>query len=346
MGEYEVTVLTGRHGPSLPITEKVNGVNVVRARPLFFLHKGYISTDFVRKYLRLSRVADLVHLHLPLFEAGLLAFLTPKPTPIVSTYQCDLAAGRYWLDRVATVAVRLSSRRCLKRSRKIVVSSRDYALGSSILRGLEDRWVEIFPPCKEFTCGWAIKEPADDGSLRIGFLGRFVREKGIDVLLDAVPLVLEKFPETKFLLAGEFIDVAGGTIYEEIRSKLNVVGSNVELLGRLEDSQLQAFYSSLDLFVLPSVNSYEAFGMVQVEAMRAGVHVVATDIRGVRVPVQLTGNGELVPPGDPIALAATIIRCLSRVGRTRPIEVAQRADKVFANSDAFNQYRTLYRSLL
>jgi len=346
LGEYEVTVLTGRHKPSLPITEKVNGVNVVRANPLFFLHKGYISTDFVRKYLRLSRAAHLVHLRLPLLEAGLLALLTPKSIPIVSTYHCDVVAGKDWLDRLATAAVHLSSRLCLKRSRKIVVSSHDYAAGSPILRGLEDRWVESFPPCKEIAYQASMNGPASDGAVRIGFLGRFVREKGIDVLLDAVPLVIEKLPNAKFLLAGELTEVAGGTIYEEIQSKLRSVGSNVEVLGRLENSQLQAFYSSLDLFVLPSMNSYEAFGMVQVEAMRAGVQVVATDIRGVRIPVQLTGNGELVPPGDPVALAGTIIRCLSMTDRSRRIEIAQRADKVFANSHAFNQHGTLYRSLL
>jgi len=344
--EYEVTVLTGRHEPSLPTTERVNGVNVVRAKPLFFLHKGYVSTDLVRRYVRLSRAADLVHLHLPLLEAGLLALLTPKSIPIVSTYHCDVVAGKDWLDRLATATVHLSSRLCLKRSRIIVISSRDYALGSSTLRGFEDRWVESFPPCKEIAYQTSMSGPTDDGVVRIGFLGRFVREKGVDVLLDAVPLVIEKLPNAKFLLAGESIEVAGGTIYREIKPKLDLVGSNVEVLGRLENSELQAFYNSLDLFVLPGVNSYEAFGMVQVEAMRAGVQVVATDMRGVRIPVELTGNGELVPPGDPVALAAAIVRCLSRVDRTRRMEVAQRAEKTFANSDVFHQYRTLYRSLL
>jgi glycosyltransferase involved in cell wall biosynthesis len=346
LGEYEVTVLTGRHKPSLPITEKVNGVNVVRANPLFFLHKGYISIDLIWKYRRLARLADLVHLHVPLLEAGLLALLTPKSIPIVSTYHCDVVAGKDWLDRLAIMAVRSSSKLCLKRSGKVVVTSRDYAAGSPILRGLEDRWVEIFPPCKEIAYQTSINGLANDGAVRIGFLGRFVREKGVDVLLDAVPLVIEKLPNAKFLLAGESIEVAGGTIYREIKPKLDLVGSNVEVLGRLENSELQAFYNSLDLFVLPGVNSYEAFGMVQVEAMRAGVQVVATDMRGVRIPVQLTGNGELVPPGDPVALAASIIRCLSKADRYRRIEIAQRADKIFANSRIFDQHDTLYRSLL
>jgi len=294
----------------------------------------------------LARLADLVHLHVPLLEAGLLALLTPKSIPIVSTYHCDVVAGKDWLDRLATATVHLSSRLCLKRSRIIVISSRDYALGSSTLRGFEDRWVESFPPSKEIAYQTSMSGPTDDGVVRIGFLGRFVQEKGVDVLLDAVPLVIEKLPNAKFLLAGELADVAGGTIYEQITPKLDLVGSNVEVLGRLEDSDLQAFYSSLDLFVLPSVNSYEAFGMVQVEAMRAGVQVVATDIRGVRIPVQLTGNGELVPPGDPVALAASIIRCLSKADRHGRIEIAQRADKVFANSRIFDQHDTLYRSLL
>jgi glycosyltransferase involved in cell wall biosynthesis len=263
----------------------------------------------------------------------------------VSTYHCDVVAGREWLDRLAAAAVHFSSRLCLRRSRKIIVTSFDYAAGSPILRGLEDKWLEIFPPCKEIAFQPPMNGPADDRVARIGFLGRFVREKGIDILLDAVPLVAKKLPNAKFLLAGELADVAGGTIYRQIQSRLDLAGSNVELLGRLEDPELQAFYSSLDLFVLPSVNSYEAFGMVQVEAMRAGVQVVASDIRGVRVPVQLTGSGELVPPGDPVALAASILRCLSKTDRNRRIEIAQRAEKVFANSHAFKRHEALYRSL-
>jgi glycosyltransferase involved in cell wall biosynthesis len=345
--DYDVTVLTGQHDLSLRSNETVNGVTIRRAKPLFFLHKGYVSTDFIRHYHFLSRSADLVHLHLPMLEASLLAICTPRTLPLLSTYHCDVTAMGSWVDRLATAAVRSSCRFCLRRSRRIVVSSNDYARGSPVLRGFESRWVEIFPPGKELgeeSAQGTIS--ANHRAVRVGFLGRFVREKGIDILLDAIPLVLRQFPDAKFVLAGEFERVAGGTVYDEIKPQLERLGTNIELPGRLDDAQLGAFYRSLDVFVLPSVNAYEAFGMVQIEAMRAGVPVVAADRRGMRVPIQVTGNGRLVPQGNPGALAAAISSLLAQAHLLNRKEVAERANRAFANSAAFRRYQDLYRSLL
>lgn len=78
-------------------------------------------------------------------------------------------------------------------------------------------------------------------------------------------------------------------------------------MGQLEDSQLGAYYSLLDVYVLPSINSTEAFGMVQVEAMMMGVPVVATNLPGVRVPIQRTGMGVTVPIKNSQKLAEAII---------------------------------------
>jgi glycosyltransferase involved in cell wall biosynthesis len=66
------------------------------------------------------------------------------------------------------------------------------------------------------------------------------------------------------------------------------------------------FYASLDVFVLPSTNSFEAFGIVQLEAMSAGIPVVATNIPGVRTIVQETGFGEIVEPKSPMQIALAI----------------------------------------
>jgi glycosyltransferase involved in cell wall biosynthesis len=62
--------------------------------------------------------------------------------------------------------------------------------------------------------------------------------------------------------------------------------------------------------VVPSLNSTESFGLVQVEAMLHGVPVVASDLPGVRVPVRRTGMGEIAPIGDAAGLAAAILRVL------------------------------------
>lgn len=72
----------------------------------------------------------------------------------------------------------------------------------------------------------------------------------------------------------------------------------------MPDEDLGDFYASLDVFALPSVNAFEAFGIVQVVAMLAGVPVLASDLPGVRIPVRETGFGIIVPPGDAAAITA------------------------------------------
>ncbi len=80
--------------------------------------------------------------------------------------------------------------------------------------------------------------------------------------------------------------------------------------------------------MLPSVNSTESFGLVQVEAMLCGTPVVASALPGVRQPVLVTGMGEVAPVADPVGLAAAIIRVLKERERyLRPrAEIAARFD--------------------
>jgi glycosyltransferase involved in cell wall biosynthesis len=177
---------------------------------------------------------------------------------------------------------------------------------------------------------------------RVGFLGRFVEEKGIDVLADAIPLVTKELPQTRFILAGDYKSVAGGSQIDRLREKLERLSGNVELPGKLSDEERARFYESLDLFVLPSINSYEAFGIVQIEALKAGVPVIASDRRGIRKPIQLTGDGLLVPAGDASALAKAILKRLTMPDATSREEIAARAWKTFSNERVFDQFAAMY----
>jgi glycosyltransferase involved in cell wall biosynthesis len=79
----------------------------------------------------------------------------------------------------------------------------------------------------------------------------------------------------------------------------------------LPPGELVAFYQQCDVTVLPSTNSTESFGIVQVESMSCGTPVVASDLPGVRQPVKLTGMGRVVPAADAHALAEGISEVLS-----------------------------------
>ena len=68
---------------------------------------------------------------------------------------------------------------------------------------------------------------------------------------------------------------------------------NIKFIGHINDYKKNDFYNEIDLFVLPSTNSFEAFGIVQLEAMSYGVPVLASNIYGVRTIIEKTGGGLL-----------------------------------------------------
>ena len=132
------------------------------------------------------------------------------------------------------------------------------------------------------------------------FVGRFVYYKGLDVLIDAM-----RDCEGTLLLAGD------GPLESDLRARVAAHGlePRVRFLGRVPDEDLPAYYRAADLFVLPSMARTETFGVVQIEAMAAGLPVVSTNLpTGVPWVNQDGVSGLVVPPGDAGALAAAIRR--------------------------------------
>jgi glycosyltransferase involved in cell wall biosynthesis len=117
-------------------------------------------------------------------------------------------------------------------------------------------------------------------------------------------------PKIKVVVAGSMNPVGEEKYKKKILSLVEKYKDYIVFLGELKEEEMGAFYSLLDVLVLPSVNSTEAFGMVQVEAMIAGVPVVATDLPGVRIPIQKTGMGKIVPIKDSQKLAEAIAHVL------------------------------------
>jgi glycosyltransferase involved in cell wall biosynthesis len=145
----------------------------------------------------------------------------------------------------------------------------------------------------------------------IGMVTRFAAEKGVEVLLDALPTVLKRFPRAQVLFAGQYQDVLGESAYAaRLMPRIQEFeqAGAWKFLGVLSPQQLAAFYPNLDALVVPSLNSTEAFGLVQVEAMMNNIPCIASALPGVRRPVQLHGMGEVVPIGDPVALAEALLQ--------------------------------------
>src|SRR2546428_3358338 len=142
--------------------------------------------------------------------------------------------------------------------------------------------------------------PARDGAVTrepiIGTLARLVPSKGIRILLDAMPHLLQEYPDALLLVGG------GGEEQEALERQAHALGitDRVVFVGPVQDPR--NFYRRLDLFVLPSLE--EGFGLVLLEAMVTGVPVIGTRVGGVPEILAHGVNGWLVEPGDSAVLAA------------------------------------------
>lgn len=341
---YDVTVLTGKHVPDLPSQEFFEGYNLVRAKPLFFLDKGYVSIDFVKSFIRLSRESEVINLHLPMLESGLLSLLTSRP--LLVTYQCDMAIVGGVLSRLAVMSVRFSMRVALARAKAVVVLSMEYAKCSPLVKDFQHKIIEVAPPNRFENEKLEKIESAErlyNQNLVCGFVGRFVLEKGIEVIIEAARILKDETIE--FWLAGDYKDVAGGSVYERLKSDIESLGCKVRLLGRLTNEQLVDFYKSIDVLLLPSTNRFEAFGMVQMEAMTFGAMVVTSDMPGVRETVCKTKVGELCEPGSGCSLAESILRARSEREKISRFDVRASVLREFSNSKFLDSYFALVKKL-
>lgn len=313
---HQVTVLTSRFDRACPPEAVEDGVRVVRAPVLFRVSKGVIMPTFGLLATRLVPQHDVISLHLPQFDAAGVALrgrLLGKPTTL--TYHCDLRLPPGPFNWVVNQVVHGMNRLAGFLVHRVVAYTQDFAEHSPFLRLFSDK-IEVIPPPVELPevgagaiAGFAKIHNLDQGGPVIGMAARLATEKGVEVLLRALPRILEVYPDARVLFAGQYRDVMGEEAYaERLSPLLRQHEERWTFLGILNPLQMAAFYSNLDVIVVPSLNSTETFGLVQVEAMLCGAPSVASDLPGVRQPVLQSGMGEIAPIGDSEALAEVILR--------------------------------------
>jgi glycosyltransferase involved in cell wall biosynthesis len=321
---HGVTVLTSRFDPALARDEVRDGVRIRRVPVARKISKGVVMPAFAAHAWPAVGDHDVVNVHMPQLEAPLLAeFGRRRGRPVVLTYQCDLRLPPGWLNRIVERMLRPLNSLAAARCDRIVTTSDDYARHSPFLARHASK-LRTIPPLVDgrdedpsatrlLVDRWGL----DRGPL-IGFAARFAAEKGVEVLLDALPRVIAEFPDVRVAFTGAYRDTIGeGAYLARLQPALDRHRDRLVFLDLLPDAAMPSFYALCDVLAVTSLNSTEAYGLVQPEAMRAGTPVVASDLPGVREPVRRTGMGRTVPPGNPEALADALVDVLRNRDRYR-----------------------------
>lgn len=317
----------------------INGVEVHAYKKTFSVARASFSIQLIGAIWKMRKSANLAHVHMPYPEAFILAKVLGRDWKIVSTYQCDAPRG----NPAATIIAGLldwSHKALIRRSSKTIVSSGDYGKFSRLSEVIGKNYPVVIPVTSVSRIGGEPKFKILGRTL-IGFMGRPTHEKGINVLLDAVDRIEDDSITLLFAGPVEGVREKGG--YDvELANRLVQSGKLVQV-GFLEEREIKDFFASLDVYVHPSINSFDAFGIVQIEAMSAGVPVVASDIPGVRTAVGFTKFGEITKAGDSVDLARGIKKALnSKYNVKESIEIL---DHIYSYPVPHNSYLEIFREL-
>jgi glycosyltransferase involved in cell wall biosynthesis len=335
---WRVAVVCARHDPGLARHEVINGVHVFRAPVLARLSRGFVSPRLPLLARRLAARSDIVHIHLPNPEAALVAAFRGGARLVV-THHIDVFLPDGPINRFGMWSVDQICKAAVRKADLVITNSEDQARGSRIWPTIRRRRLLPIPsPCVDRNGG--APRLRDGDGLHVGFMGRITVDKGIEYLIRAFRSLDD--PRARLLIAGDYTTVAGGSNITQLRAEAGD-DPRIRFTGLLRGEALRDFYASIDVFALPSIS--ESFGIVQVEAMMAGVPPVSTELPGSRYPVTATGFGRLVPPKDPAALRAALLE-MARLPAEDRQAGREAAMKLFGGEAFLDAHEEAFRRVL
>jgi glycosyltransferase involved in cell wall biosynthesis len=320
---HHVTVLTARYRNDLPRDDVTmhEGVRIVRLWAPIRMSRGMIMPAYPWAAYRLMKEHDVVSIHTPMLETALVALLSKLTgKQLVITHHGDLVLPDGLVNKLIRETMYFMYRIAARQASRILAYSQDYADNSYYLKPVMDKVTPNYPPVhmplpnpqrvEELRSEWS-----KDGGPIIGFAHRFVEEKRPDLAIRALEVVNKKYPNARLVFAGEH-KIAYEKTWERQQPLVNRFREQLIFLGLLEDQQeLADFYAACDVLALTS--DTECFALAQVESMLCGTPVVATDIPGGRVPVQMTGMGKLAKMGDWQSIGEALVEVLDNFDQHR-----------------------------
>lgn len=333
---HEVAVACSAAGE---LSDLLGAANVPLRVLLDRLVKRRVSVTYTRRLRRLVKEQrfDLVHAHIYASAAASALATLGTGVPLVVTEHTEGA----WQGRRAHLVSRLIYRRA---RRMIAVSSpiRERLIERD---GVHPKKISLIPnaviPASDTNPGasGALPDEWQEGPL-IGAVARLQPEKGISNLLKAAARVSPSCPEARFLIIGD------GPLREELLRLADRLGlrERVRFLGHRADAR--ALIGLLDVLVVPSLT--EGTPLIVLEAMAAGVPVVASAVGGIPDQVRQDKEGLLVPPDDTAALGDALLELLQDPEAARLLGEAgrQRADSGFAHAAMVRKTEAVYQAAL
>jgi len=278
------------------MTEIINGVEIIRCGSIGTYFSCPVSFSFFREFRKLSQWADIIEFHTPFPLEDVACLLSGCKCPVVISWHSDVIKQKKLLMLYKPIL-----KKFLRRADCIITATQGHIDSSAFLPEFREKCRVIPYPVElsdylHFTTRPLLTEKlTDKHHVKVLFVGRLVYYKGADILLKA----FRNVRNCELFLCGT------GVLEPELKKLAGQLP--VHFLGSLSDDDLKSAFADCDIFVLPSVENAEAFGIVQQEAMIYGKPVINTSLpTGVPYVSLHQKTGLTVPPRNIPALTNAI----------------------------------------
>jgi len=292
------------------IRKNFKGVDVIYLPTFGFVASLPISVAYMKSLSQLD--GDILHVHEPFPWADLSYVFSSKIrknfSRLVVSWHSDIVRQKWALS-----FYRPYIHKFLKMADKILVSNKNLIEFSEYLPVYKSK-CEVIPLGAKLD--WVNnssnrsdrvkKIKSEYASPLVLFVGRLVYYKGIQYLIDAINQV----PDVSLVIIGS------GPLKKELLNQIQNLnlGKRIHILPEVDEETLRSFYEACDIFVLPSVEKSETYGIVQIEAMACGKPVICTELKtGTTFINQHETTGLVVPPRDSNALAKAMSNLANNV---------------------------------
>lgn len=358
LGPLRVDVLTTRYAGGAPIEKLGNGVTIHRIETDHFdpsnmyntvIDNNHCFVDYANE-LAQDEPFDLVHVHDWLTGvAGVRLKYEHKIPLLVTIHATERGRHQGYVTSNTSSRINALEAQICHEAWRVVVCSRFMTtelhnyFGAPfdklvvIPNGIDQDRLYICPTNKQIELR---DQYAPNGEKLLFFVGRIVHEKGLHVLLRAMPGILHAFPETRLLVAGR-----NSRHLYPLTTELRVDYA-VQFLDYITDQQRDWLYQVVDAAVFPSI--YEPFGIVALEAMALDCNVIASDVGGLGEVVKHEVNGLTVYPDDPPSIVWAVKRLFNdpSAAAVRRVQAHAQVGQQFSWHTIAQQTVTLYQRVI
>ncbi len=310
---HQVSILTSRYKKELSKFEKNENIKIVRSEVALAVNKGVLMPMFWWDALKQVKENQIIFANLPQVESvwlGLWSKILGKKFIVI--HHCEFNFTGSLANKLISLLTYPIHFITYMMADRIISYTKDYAQTSIFLKYFSKKIKYILPPV---VVGKEDKDKQTEIKKKIGlknekvvgFVGRIAWEKGLNYAIRAVA----KLEKVKLVLVGPYKDLVGDDSFKNLKKLIDKHSDKVVLYGPANHDELVNLYKIFDCLVLPSTNNLETFGIVQAEAIVSNCPVVASNLPGVRIPVKMTGLGEIAGVADSGDLAKKIYKVLN-----------------------------------